>query len=133
MALAAPLLFVLSLSACTSLDEVREQPVQWKASYLVPFDTLASCIAARLSQHWATTPQIYTRQGFAYVTLADKSAPSIVAEFFIRQQSDGSSLVEWRRRPLLADYAGLQSKSHEAADRCAESEAASASGSRSER
>jgi hypothetical protein len=116
-------LMALSSAACTSLDDVRRQPIRWTATYLMPFDTLAGCIAARLSQFWATTPQIYPRQGIAYVTLADKTLPSIVAEFVVRRQSDDSSLVEWQRRPLFADLGSLEPRSREAADRCAAPEA----------
>src|SRR5215468_11170802 len=96
-------LAALSVTACTTLDEVRQEPIRWKATYLVPFDTLANCLAARSAQYWSATPQIYPRQGIAYVTLVDKGAPSVVAEFVVRQQPDGSSLVEWRRRRLVVD------------------------------
>jgi hypothetical protein len=86
----------------------------------MPFETMTNCLAAQLAQWWAVTPLIYPREGVAYVTLADKRAPSIVAEFVVRRQNDGSSLVEWRRRKLAVDVDGLEPKSRAAADLCGE-------------
>jgi hypothetical protein len=111
-------LAILSLPACTSLDDVRQQPARWFAYSPVPFDTMANCIAARMAQWWAVTPQIYSRQDVAYVTLADNRAPSIVAEFTIRQQSGGMSFIEWRRRKLPVDFDRLEARSRAAVDLC---------------
>ena len=111
-------LAALSAVACTSLEDVRQQPFSWFSYYPVPFDNLANCLAARSAQLWTVTPQIQERQGIAYVTLGEKGGSSVVAEYVVWRQADGSSLVGWRRRKIIADVIGLQSTSREAADRC---------------
>jgi hypothetical protein len=114
----AVVLAMLSFSACTSAADVRQEPIRWTASYSVPFDTMANCVAEQMAQGWQATPQIYQRDGFAKVTLSDKGAPSTVAEFAVRGQGDAGSLVEWRRRAVIYDIDYIEAKSRWAADYC---------------
>ncbi|MCX7366801.1 MAG: hypothetical protein NTV97_33995 [Alphaproteobacteria bacterium] len=114
------LLMLIPLASCAaSIDDVRAEPVRWSNTYRVPFDTMANCLAARSIQDWSVAPQVYPREGVAYVTVAAKDSNTIMAEYVVRRQADGGSLVEWRRRKLLADLGGLETGSREAADGCA--------------
>ena len=107
----------VAVSACgATIDEVRSEPVRWTAHYDVPFDTMANCLAARTAEEWRSTPQIYPRDGKAYVTASQLN--TIVAEFVIKKDGDGASTVEWRRRKVIADLGGLEATARKNADKC---------------
>ena len=103
----------LLLGACQTVHELRQQPTGWEATYPVPFDTMANCLAAQWARDWSVVPQINQREQRAVVTVGLRSAN--IGEYDVRQSSPTGSSVTWRQ--------AFQYKldSRDVADRCARS------------
>lgn len=105
----------LAASGCYSIEEVRQQPVAWTATYPVPFDTMANCLAAQWIGNYRVAPAIYPRR--ADVTIA---ASSVIAEYQIVQISDVSSEVRWHHmHSTPGSLREVDRTARERADRCA--------------
>lgn len=100
----------LAVCAPTS-DEIRAEPVRFTSSQPVPWDTMANCILRRALDQRPASLLTYPREQLATVILPE------TAEFTVRAAGDGS-VVEWRRRKLVADVGGLEAASREIVERC---------------
>lgn len=113
-------LCLLSPSACSpTVDELRDRPVVFAVRAPVPFDTLANCLVARSMDRFVATPQIFQREGTAYVTLAlvFNGTPRLIGEYRIARDGDGST-VEYRHRKVVADASGWLPAARDAIERC---------------
>jgi hypothetical protein len=95
-------LIVPVLAGCHTVDDVRQQPVEWSATYAVAFDAMANCLAVQSARDFDVTPQLYQSQRRAIVTLGVKGSYSLLAEYQVRQVSDGETEVNWRTVSSLA-------------------------------
>jgi len=109
-AILAAVLFPLAACAPT-LDEIRSEPVRFTSRQAVPWDTMANCIAARSTDLRPASLQTYPRERLATVIWPE------AAEFTVRADGDGS-LVEFRRRKLVADLGGFEASAREIVERC---------------
>lgn len=111
--------FVVTLLAgcAPSLDELRSEPALWSRQIDAPYDTLTNCIAARMSEDFRSTPQLYPREGKGIVTLTYPGS-GFFAEYTVKQLASDRSEVEFKRRKVMADLGGFVAKSQEAAERC---------------
>ena len=101
----------LWLGGCQTVHEVGQRSAVWETTYPVPFDTMASCLAAQWARDWKVVPQIDDRERRAVVMIGVYSA--VIGEYDVRQSSPTQSRVAWRH----AYQYPLQSR--EVADRCA--------------
>ena len=103
------------LTGCHTVEDVRKSPVVWTASYGVPFDIMANCLAAQAARDFDVTPQLYQSQQRAIVTLGAKGTYSLVAEYQVRQISPAAIEVTWRTVSGIASSDAARAR----ADRCA--------------
>lgn len=108
---------VVTLGGCYSVDDLKERPLAWSASYSVPFDNMANCLAVRSADAYIATPQLYQREERAAVLLsmAGLYGPVIVGEYDIRTTSPSTIALSYRQRPSLI---GDTKPARERADRC---------------
>lgn len=98
-------------------EDVRNDAARWSADYAVPFHSMASCIAANEAR---LAPQLFMGNDSARVSTFSQggSYGVLMTEYSIRRVDETHSQVEWRRRKLIADMAGLEDKARKTADRC---------------
>lgn len=108
--------------ACTTVDELRQQPILWTAIYPARFDVLANCLAVRMAQDFDVTPQFYLPERRAVLTAASKGGGRMSAEYSVRQISDVDSEVTFRRQPSAFNNESLTNEARALADRCASAE-----------
>lgn len=112
---------VAAVAACTTVDELRQQPISWTAVYPARFDVLANCLAVRMAQDFDVTPQFYLPERRAVLTVATKGGARMTAEYSVRQFADADSEVTFRRQPSVFNNEPEIQKARELADRCAKS------------
>lgn len=117
-AILAALALAVTTGACTSIDDVEGQPVRLTQRQAVPWELMANCIARRSAQEWAATPTFDRDRSTATIVIASKATPDIMAIYTVRADGTGS-VVEWRRRKLVADLGGLDAGAKGIVDRCA--------------
>ena len=101
----------LLLGACQTVHEVGQRSAVWEATYPMPFEAMANCLAGQWARGWKVVPQIDQKEQRAVVMIGVYSG--VVAEYEVRQSSPTGSRVAWRQAyqyPL---------DSRELADRCA--------------
>lgn len=106
-----------ALAGCSSVEDVRQQPVAWSASYAVPFDTMANCLATQWLGNYRVVPSVYARERRADVTIA---ASSVIAEYQIEQTVGDTAEVKWRHMySTPSALRPVDRLARERADRCA--------------
>lgn len=109
-------------AGCTTGDNGREPPVLWRATYPVEFKALTNCLVQRMSQDYDVAADIDPREQGAIVTVNTKTtALSNIVErfdFVVKQASNGSTEVRFRRIAAVFKNANLVSKARAIADRC---------------
>jgi hypothetical protein len=116
VALAVP---AVALAACYSLDDVRQGPVVWTATYQAQFDTMTNCLAGLYSGEFSVVPQVYQREQRANVVLAFPQGGAVMGEFQLRQVDPSRTEVSWRFIGARAgSTVGVNRLSRERADRC---------------
>lgn len=114
--------FAALAAGCTTVDDVRDPPVLWRATYPVEFDPLTSCLVRRLSQDFDVAPQVESRERSAIIAVSTKTtALSDVVErfdFVVKQTSSATTQVSFRRVAAVFKNANLISKVRAIADSC---------------
>jgi len=112
-------------AGCTTVDDVRDPPVLWRATYPVEFDALTDCLVRRMSQDYDVAPQIDPRErrGILTVTTRTIGASDFVErfDFVVKQTSNANTEVSFRRVAAVFKNANLISKARAIADRCGRS------------
>lgn len=108
-----------AIAACASVEDVRNRPVAWAATYNTRWEAMANCIQSKWIDIVVVTPQYDQRKRTAVLTLTAQGllAPGAVeAEYEIKQAGgeDQSEVVFRRRRSLL----GTDADGRAIADRC---------------
>lgn len=108
-------------AGCTTVDELRQQPVLWTAVYPVSYEVMANCLTLRVVEDagsglYTVTPQIYPAARRALVTGA--AGPRMDTEFSVRQISVTESEVGFRRVRSAFNNESIVSKFRKIADDC---------------
>lgn len=103
------------LVGCNTVDDIRQAPIAWTATYAGNFDSMANCLAGQAARDFDVTPQIYQSEQRAMVTLGAKGTYSLVAEYQVRQIAPQQVEVTWRTVSGIASSQAARAR----ADRCA--------------
>lgn len=87
---------MLLLTGCYSIDDVRQQPAAWSASYPVAYEAMANCLGAQYANEYSVLPQFDREAGRATVILSNNAASAVLAEYQVNRTASGGSEVTWR-------------------------------------
>lgn len=108
------------LTGCYSLDDIRQGPVVWTATFDGQFDAMANCLAGLYGREYSVVPQLYQREQRANLALAMPQGAAMIAEFQINQIAPATVEVSWRHIGSPAGGARpVDRLSRERAERCA--------------
>lgn len=111
-----------SLAGCYSLDDVRQGPVVWTATYETQFDLMANCLSGLYSGEYSVVPQFFQREQRANVVLSYPQGSAVLAEFEIRQTTGTTVEVSWRHmKSPPGGQRPVDRLSRERTDRCGRS------------
>jgi hypothetical protein len=102
------------LAGCHTVDQMRQRPPLWTATYAVPFYTMANCIALTFAGSGSVVePHLYSGERRATVTVAGGTTGVILYDYRITTNADATIDVEYRT--WTTDRAAF---GRERADRC---------------
>lgn len=116
---------IAALAAGCTVDDVRDPPVLWRATYPVEFNALTDCLVRGMSRDYDVAPQIDPRERRGIVTVSTRTiGTSDFVErfdFVVKQGADANTQVSFRRIAAPFKNANLISKARAIADRCGRS------------
>lgn len=113
-------LAVAGLAGCHTLEDVRQGPVVWEATYNARFDAMANCLSGFYASEFSVVPQLYQGEQRANVVIVVPPSYSVLAEFQIRQIDPTRVEVSWRHAAARAgSTASPHRTARERAERCA--------------
>lgn len=95
--LVAPAALALALAGCASVDDIRQRPVVFSATYAAPYDRMANCVAAKSIYLFASaTPFVDTTARRAEVLQFASSGGNMIARYEFRDTGAGSTEVTYQ-------------------------------------